>query len=42
MNKEILLSNIDQLHTTEMSVERIRKNLKLNTSDVVLYCKKKY
>jgi len=27
MNKEILLSNIDKLHTTEMGVERIKKNL---------------
>ncbi len=41
MNKEILLSNIDKVHTTEMGVERIKKNLKLNTNDVVDYCKKK-
>ncbi len=41
MNKEILLSNIDKVHTTEMSSERIKKNLKLNTNDVVDYCKKK-
>lgn len=41
MNKEILLSNIDKLHTTEMGGERIKKNLKLNTNDVVDYCKKK-
>ncbi len=41
MKKEILLSNIDKVHTTEMGVERIKKNLKLNTNDVVDYCKKK-
>lgn len=37
-NKEILLSNIDKIHTTEMGVDRIKKNLKLDNDDVVLYC----
>lgn len=41
MNKEVLLSNIDKLHTTEMGIDRIQKNLKLNTLDVVQYCKNK-
>lgn len=41
MNKEILLSNIDKIHTTEMGIDRIKKNLKLDTNDVVLYCKNK-
>ncbi len=41
MNKEILLSNIDKIHTTEMGEERIRKNLKIETEDVVEYCKNK-
>ena len=41
MNKETLLSNIDKIHTTEMGIDRIRKNLKLNTNDVVKYCKNK-
>ena len=41
MNKEILLSNIDKVHTTEMDNERIKKNLKLNTNDAVEYCKNK-
>ncbi len=41
MNKEILLSNIYKVHTTEMGDERIKKNLKLNTNDIVDYCKKK-
>ena len=41
MNKEILLSNIDKVHTTEMGIDRIKKNLKLDTNDVVEYCKNK-
>lgn len=41
MNKEILLSNIDKVHTTEMGIDRIKKNLKLGTEDVVEWCKKK-
>ena len=41
MNKEILLSNIDKVHTTEMGIDRINKNLKLDTNDVVQYCKNK-
>ena len=39
--KEILISNIDKLHTTAMGVDRIKRNLKLVTSDVVAYCKQK-
>ena len=41
MNKEILLSNIDKIHTTCMGIDRIQKNLKLNTNYVVNYCKSK-
>ena len=40
-NKQILLSNIDKIHTTKMGIDRIKKNLKLNTNDVVQYCKNK-
>lgn len=40
-NNEILLSNIDKIHTTEMGIGRIKRNLKLNNEDVVEYCKKK-
>ena len=29
MNKELLLQNIDKIHTTEMGVNRIKKNLDL-------------
>ncbi|CDF11586.1 putative uncharacterized protein [Mycoplasma sp. CAG:776] len=41
MNKEILLSNIDKIHTTKMGMDRIKKNLKLNTNDIIEYCKNK-
>ena len=41
MNKEVLLSNIDKVHTTEMGIDIIKKNLKLDINDVVEYCKKK-
>lgn len=40
MNKEILLSNIDKIHTTDMGIARIKKNLKIDT-DVIKYCKDK-
>ena len=41
LNKDILLSSIDKIHTTEMGIDRIKRNLKLDTSDVVNYCKNK-
>ena len=41
MNKEILLSNIDKVHTTELGIYRIKKNLKIDTDNVVEYCKNK-
>ncbi len=41
MNKEVLLSNIDKVHTTEKGIDRIKKNLKIDTNDVVDYCKNK-
>ena len=41
LNKYILLSNIDKIHTTEIGIDRIKKNLKLNTNDVVEFCKNK-
>ncbi|MEL7646622.1 MAG: DUF3781 domain-containing protein [Sedimentibacter sp.] len=37
----MLLSNLDQLHTTDLGTERIRKNLRLDTDDVVSWCKGK-
>ena len=41
MDKDILLANINKVHTTEMGVDRIKKNLKINNNDVVKYCKEK-
>ena len=40
-DKQILLKNIDNVHTTKMGIDRIKKNLKLDTDDVVDYCKNK-
>ena len=34
-----LIENIDKLHTTEMGVERIKKNLQMEDSDVVQWCR---
>ena len=41
LNKEVLLQNINKVHTTSMGIDRIKKNLKLDTDDVVKYCKDK-
>ena len=40
-DKKILLDNIDRIHTTEMGVDRIKRNLKIDTDDVVEYRKNK-
>ena len=40
-DKQVLFNNIDKVHTTEMCIDRIKKNLKLDTDDVVEYCKNK-
>lgn len=40
-SSDILLTNIDKIHTTEMGIDRIKRNLKLNMGDVVVYCKEK-
>ena len=40
-DKQILLDNISKVHTTEMGIDKIKKNLKLNTNDVVEFCKNK-
>lgn len=34
-----LLLHLDSIHTTEMGIERIKKNLSLNTDDVVGWCR---
>lgn len=36
-----LVSNLEKLHTTELGVIRIKRNLLLNTDDVVKWCKSK-
>ena len=34
-----LLLHLNSLHTTKMGVERIRRNLSIDTDDVVSWCK---
>ena len=36
-----LLKHLEQLHTTELGVVRIKKNLSLETDEVVDWCKSK-
>ena len=36
-----LLENIDKIHTTEMGIDRIKRNLNLEINDVVEYLKDK-
>ena len=38
MDKQILFDNIDRIHTTDMGVDRIKKNLSLDEADVVEWC----
>ena len=33
-----LTANIDKIHTTDLGIERIKKNLKLETGDIVSWC----
>lgn len=39
--KNELLTNLDQLHTTELGVVRIKRNLCLENEDVVQWCRMK-
>jgi len=39
MNKSEFIINLDKLHTTELGVERIKRNLSLDEGDVVLACR---
>jgi len=34
-----LIKNIEKLHTTELGILRIKRNLKLENNDVVKWCK---
>lgn len=36
-----LLNHLDRLHTTELGVERIQRNLSLNAEDVLVWCKER-
>ena len=36
-----LLNNIGKIHTTELGSMRIRRNLELETKDIVNWCKRK-
>lgn len=40
-NKFELIQNLDRLHTTELGVVRIKKNLSLDVDDVVNWCSEK-
>ena len=40
-DKKVLFDHIDKIHTTELGIERIKRNLKLDTQDVVAYCRNK-
>lgn len=40
MKREILINNLDKIHTTKMGVDRIKNNLGIDV-DVVEYCKEK-
>lgn len=35
VDSTVLLLNLDKLHTTDLGVQRIQRNLKLDTSDIV-------
>ncbi len=39
--KNELLNNLDKLHTTELGIVRIKRNLFLDTDKVVEWCKEK-
>lgn len=39
--KQSLLANLNKIHTTELGIDRIKKNLNLDADDVVAFCKKK-
>jgi hypothetical protein len=41
ISKNDLLLNLNKLHTTDLGIVRIRKNLSLGNNDVVSWCKSK-
>jgi len=36
-----LLNNLEKIHTTDLGILRIRRNLELETNDIVKWCKNK-
>ena len=40
-NSDILPLNIDKVHTTEMGIDRIKRNLDLDVKNVAQWCKTK-
>lgn len=38
-NKSELIAQLEKIHTTELGVERIRRNLSMEVNDVVQVCK---
>ncbi|WP_313343144.1 DUF3781 domain-containing protein [Sedimentibacter sp.] len=40
-DKSELILNMDKLHTTDLGIERIKRNLCLGVDDVVSWCKNK-
>ncbi|EOR28187.1 hypothetical protein SDC9_184707 [bioreactor metagenome] len=40
-NKSELILNLDKLHTTDLGVVRIKRNLSLDVDDVVRWCRNK-
>ncbi|MDR3150216.1 MAG: DUF3781 domain-containing protein [Candidatus Peribacteria bacterium] len=39
--KQDLILNLNKLHTTKLGIERIKRNLDLNISDIIAWCKQK-
>lgn len=39
--KEALLLNLDRLHTTDLGIVRIKRNLSLDTEEVVAWCRER-
>lgn len=40
-DRENLISNIDKIHTTELGLLRIKRNLNLKDENIIDYCKDK-
>jgi len=36
-----LLNNLNKIHSTELGIERIKRNLNLDSEDVIEWCKEK-